>query len=70
VGHDRVKDDKVGNLFIAIVRVGGAFMAIAAGGLAISAIVQMVNQEPFGAHLIGAIFAGIVAALGLSVRDE
>ena len=60
----------MGDFFTAYARVSGAFLAIVAAGFAISAIVRLLNQEPFGEALLVAVFAGIMAALLLSVRDE
>lgn len=60
----------MGDFFTAYARVSGAFLAIVAVGFAVSVIVRLFNREPFGEVLLAGIFAGVMAVLLLSVRDE
>lgn len=56
--------------FAGIARLLGTISAIFAAWFAAKVVMRLLDQEPFGAQLLVAIFAGIAAAVLITVRAD
>ncbi len=61
---------QVQELYAGVARFSGAVIAVVAVWFAVSVVVRLLNQEPFGGELLIAIFAGLMAAVLISARAE
>jgi len=61
---------QVREIYAGAARFSGAIIAVIAVWSIVLAVMQFLNQEPFGGSLLIAIFAGTMAAVLLSARAE
>ena len=61
---------QVQEFYAGAARISGTVIAVVAAWLAISAIKDYLREEPFGGHLLGAVFLGLMAAVLITARAE